>query len=373
MTRRPCACTRPTWVPGVAGRGRKRHETHRVGCRTGSSPTSCSPTCWSRVSPTSSSSPSRSTPWTRAGDTSPSGSSPRPPGTGLRTIFATSSIVRTSSASVSFSTGCRGIFRATIMAWRFSTERRSTSTPILARRSTRTGARSSSTTASRPCVPFWYRARDPLARGLPRRRAPRRRGGIDAVPGLLAPGGGVGAQSRGRQREPRGGVDAQVPERRGPRRMPGSIDDRRRVDGLAEGVPRYRPRRTRLRPEVEPGMDERRPRSNEPPPRASLRPLPPAPFLPRVRLQRTLRAAPFLTTRSRTARARFSRRCRARSKRGSPTCASSWHTSGPIRARRSSSWGRSSDRNGSGTRAGPSTGRSSTTPSVGRSRRSCAS
>ena len=73
---------------------------------------------------------------------------------GRRKISRPSSTSVTSTASASFSTGCRGIFRKTRTASRVSTARHFSSTNILARGNTATGARSSSTTADTRCARF---------------------------------------------------------------------------------------------------------------------------------------------------------------------------------------------------------------------------
>ena len=72
--------------------------------------------------------------------------------------------------------------------------------------------------------------RDVLARPLPRRRAARRRRGVDALPRLLAQAGRVDPQPVRRPREPRGD------------RLPAPAQRRRR-----RGVPRHRRRSPRSR------------------------------------------------------------------------------------------------------------------------------
>ena len=99
------------------------------------------------------------------------------------------------------------------------------------------------------------RQRAVLVQGVPRRRHPRRRGRLDALPRLLPRR--LGAQHPRRPGEPRGGGVPAGDERdrlpRGPRRG----DDRRGVDRLAGRHPADAPRRPGLRLQVEHGLDAR--------------------------------------------------------------------------------------------------------------------
>ena len=101
------------------------------------------------------------------------------------------------------------------------------------------------------------RERALLARGVPRRRAPGRRGRVDALPRLLARGGRVGAEPLRRPRGPRRGRVPQGAERGRPRDAPGRRDDRRGVDRLAGRLAPDRRRRARLHLQVEHGLDAR--------------------------------------------------------------------------------------------------------------------
>ena len=100
--------------------------------------------------------------------------------------------------------GAGPLSRRTSTGSRASTARRSTSTPIRGRASTRTGARWSSTTAATKCASFLLEQRALLAERIPHRRPARRCRGLDALPRLLARGRAVGAEPVRRPREPRG-------------------------------------------------------------------------------------------------------------------------------------------------------------------------
>ena len=99
------------------------------------------------------------------------------------------------------------------------------------------------------------RQRAVLVQGVPRRRRPRRRRRLDALPRLLAHR--VGAQHLRRPGEPRGGRVPAGDERdrlpRGARRG----HHRRGVDRLARRHPAHPPRRSGLRLQVEHGLDAR--------------------------------------------------------------------------------------------------------------------
>ena len=91
--------------------------------------------------------------------------------------------------------------------------------------------------------------------GVPHRRPPRRRGGLDALPGLLARR--LGAQHPRRPGEPRGGGVPAGDERDRLPRGAGRGDHRRGVDRLAGRHPADPPRRPGLRLQVEHGLDAR--------------------------------------------------------------------------------------------------------------------
>ena len=76
------------------------------------------------------------------------------------------------------------------------------------------------------------RERAVLVRGVPRRRAAGRRGGVDALPRLLARRGRVGAERPRRSREPRGDPIPAGGQRHGLQALPRHRDDRRGVDEL---------------------------------------------------------------------------------------------------------------------------------------------
>ena len=101
------------------------------------------------------------------------------------------------------------------------------------------------------------RQRALLAGGVPRRRPAGRRGGLDALPGLLPQGRRVDAERARRPGEPgRGRVPAGGQRdllQAGPRHH----DDRRGVHRVAGRDPAGAPGRARLRPEVEPRLDAR--------------------------------------------------------------------------------------------------------------------
>ncbi len=75
-----------------------------------------------------------------------------------------------------------------------------------------------------------------LARQVPRRRAARRRGRVDALPRLRAQGGRVDPQRARRPREPRRDPVPAPAERGGLPRSSRRAGDRRGIDGVADGV-----------------------------------------------------------------------------------------------------------------------------------------
>ena len=102
------------------------------------------------------------------------------------------------------------------------------------------------------------RQRAVLARPLPRRRPARRCRRLDALPRLLAQGRRVGAEPLRRQREPRGDRVPAPPQRRPVyARAPRRRHHRRGIDRLARRLAADVRRRTRLRLQVEHGVDER--------------------------------------------------------------------------------------------------------------------
>ena len=84
-----------------------------------------------------------------------------------------------------------------------------------------------------------------LARGVPRRRHPRGRRGLDALPRLLARGRRVGAERVRRQREPRRGRVPEGAQRGHPRARAGRDLCRRGIDGLAGRLAAHVPGRAR--------------------------------------------------------------------------------------------------------------------------------
>ena len=119
-------------------------------------------------------------------------------GLAIRPASPASSTGPTRPASASSSTGCRRIFPPTRMAWRISTARRSTNTPIRAGAFTPTGTpRSTISAAARwpiSCIAnalFWLRA-------LSHRRAARRCRRLDALSRLFAQPRRMAAEPRRR-------------------------------------------------------------------------------------------------------------------------------------------------------------------------------
>ena len=139
-----------------------------------------------------------------------------------------------------------------------STARTCTSTPTRGRASTPTGTASSSTTAATRCAASCYQQRAVLARRVPRRRAARRCGGLDALPRLLAASRASGSRTSYGGRENLEAIDfLRQLQRGGLRALPRRADDRRGIDRLADGVAADLRRRARLRPEVGHGLDAR--------------------------------------------------------------------------------------------------------------------
>ena len=101
------------------------------------------------------------------------------------------------------------------------------------------------------------RERALLAPRVPRRRPARRCRRLDALPRLLAQGGGVGPERVRRPRGSRLGVVPEGAERARARARARRDLGRRGVDGVAGRLAPDLPRRARLRAEVEPGLDAR--------------------------------------------------------------------------------------------------------------------
>ena len=108
------------------------------------------------------------------------------------------------------------------------------------------------------------RERALLARGVPRRRSPRRRRRVDALPRLLARARRVGAQPLRRPRGPRGGAVPPGAERGRARDASGRRDDRRGVDRVAGRLAADGRRRARVHLQVEHGLDARHARRTSP-------------------------------------------------------------------------------------------------------------
>jgi 1,4-alpha-glucan branching enzyme len=99
-----------------------------------------------------------------------------------------------------------------------------------------------------------------LAGGVPRRRPARGRGGLDALPRLLAEGRRVDPEQVRRAREPRSRRLPAAAQRADARQASRVDDHRRGVDGVARGEPADVGRWARLHLQVEHGLDARHPR-----------------------------------------------------------------------------------------------------------------
>ena len=126
---------------------------------------------------------------------------------------------------------------------------------------------------------------------VPRRRHPRGRRGLDALPRLQPRGGRLAAQRVRRAGEPRRHRLPEGTQRAVPRPAPRRAHHRRGIDRLAGRLPADVSRRTGLQPEVEHGLDERHPRLHAA--RAGPPQLPPrrTDLQPDLRLPRELRPA----------------------------------------------------------------------------------
>ncbi len=135
------------------------------------------------------------------------------------------------------------------------------------------------------------RQRAVLAAGVPRRRDPRRRRGLDALPRLLARAGRVAAERARRPGEPRGRAVPPGDERHRLQERPRRDHRGRGVDLVAGCHQADRRRRPRLRLQVEHGLDARQPVLRAARPGAPQLPPPRADLLDGLRLLRELRAA----------------------------------------------------------------------------------
>ena len=98
-----------------------------------------------------------------------------------------------------------------------------------------------------------------LARGVPRGRTARRRGGVDAVSRLLAARRRVDSEQVRRPREPRGDQLSAGVEQPDARRASGHAHRRGGIDGVHRRQPARAPRRPRVHLQVEHGVDARHP------------------------------------------------------------------------------------------------------------------
>ena len=212
------------------------------------SPTSGSPTWSSCRSPSIRSAArggTRSPPTTR-----------RPRGSAPPTTSGSSSTPCTRRASASSSTGCPRTSRATRGRWPSSTAPPVRALRPPAGRAPRLGHAGVQLRPLRGAE-LPRRQRHLLARGVPHRRAAGRRGRVDALPGLLAQGGRVGAQRARRPGEPGRDLVPAGGQRHLLQAGARDHDDRRGVDRLAGRLAAGAPGRPRVRLQVEHGLDER--------------------------------------------------------------------------------------------------------------------
>ena len=154
--------------------------------------------------------------------------------------------------------GAVALSRATSTASATSTARTSTSTPIRARASIPDWKSCIFNYGRNEVRSFLALERAVLARRVPRRRAARGRGRLDALPRLLAQGRRVDPQPRtAAARTSRRSTFLRALNEAVYRDYPGRADDRRGIDRVADGVAPDLRRRPRLRHEVEHGLDAR--------------------------------------------------------------------------------------------------------------------
>ena len=209
----------------------------------------------------------------------------------------------------------------------------------------------SSTTAATRCASSCFEQRVLLARPLPRRRAAGRRRRVDALPRLLARSRASGSRTStaAARTSTRSGSCASS-TRRSTARFPDVQTYRRGVDGVADGVA-ARPTSAASASASSGTWAGCTTRSQLPRARPDPPPLPPrrADVPRRLRVHARTTCCRCRTTRSCTARARCSPRCRATRGSSSPTCACCSATSGRRRARSCCSWAARSRSGASGT------------------------
>ena len=224
---------------------------------TTSSPTSSSPTSLRWATPTSSFCRSASIRSTNRGATSRSACSRRPAASASRRDSPASSIARTPRGSASSSTGSRRISRP--MQHGLGALRRHRA--LRTRRSAQglpSGLEHRDLQFRPPRgreFPLLQRAL--LGRPLPHRRAARRRGRLDALPRLFPPRGRMAAEPRRQQGKPRSDRLPAPRQRARLRRLSRRNHDRRGIDRFSRRLAPDRPGRSRLRLQVEHGLDAR--------------------------------------------------------------------------------------------------------------------
>ena len=200
-------------------------------------------------------------------------------------------------------TGCPRTSRGTNGRWRGSTAPHCTSTKTRGAAPARLGHARLQLRPDRGAQ-LPGRQRRLLAGGLPHRRAARRRGGVHAVPRLLAQGRRVDPEPVRRAGEPRGRFVSAGGQRHHLQARARHHDHRRGVDLVARRDPAGLPGRARVRLQVGHGLDARHPQLREP--GSHLPPVPPQrdDVLDDVRVLGELHPAGVATTRWCTGRAR---------------------------------------------------------------------